>query len=336
SRPAPATRNPAHPSDPPPHPPARRSPGGRSPPPRSARRSRRGGGPAPRLDRPGPSRGSRRASGARAAPPRGRPSPGSAPCRTGTTWPNSPPDRDRRSRPRRGRGGGHPAAGARGRGSAPRAPAPGRRASRGRGSETSSRDRARPRYPASRAGGSACRAYGRGLAACQYTVRRVAPLILVDGLRKRFGIRVALDGVGLAVGPGEIVGLLGPNGAGKSTTLSILATLLPFDAGNVTIADHPLPAAAARARRELGFVPQQVALYPTLSARENLRFFARTLGLAPREAARSAADVLSLIGLESRAGEPVSRFSVGMRRRLNLGCGILHRPRVLLLDEPAV
>jgi len=164
----------------------------------------------------------------------------------------------------------------------------------------------------------------------------VAPLILVDGLRKRYGTRVALDGVGLAVGPGEIVGLLGPNGAGKSTTLSILATLLPFDAGNVTIADHPLPAAAARARRELGFVPQQVALYPTLSARENLRFFARTLGLAPREAARSAADVLSLIGLESRAGEPVSRFSVGMRRRLNLGCGILHRPRVLLLDEPAV
>ena len=164
----------------------------------------------------------------------------------------------------------------------------------------------------------------------------MAPLILVDGLRKRYGTRVALDGVGLAVGPGEIVGLLGPNGAGKSTTLSILATLLPFDAGNITIADHPLPAAAARARRELGFVPQQVALYPTLSARENLRFFARTLGLAPREAARSAADVLNLVGLESRADEPVSRFSVGMRRRLNLGCGILHRPRVLLLDEPAV
>jgi ABC-2 type transport system ATP-binding protein len=164
----------------------------------------------------------------------------------------------------------------------------------------------------------------------------VAPPILVDQLRKRYGTRVALDGVTLAVEPGEIVGLLGPNGAGKSTTLSILATLLPFDAGSVAIAGHSLPAEDARARQELGFVPQRVALYPTLSARENLHFFARTLGLRSREAARSAADVLDLVGLPGRADEPVFRFSVGMQRRLNLACGIVHRPRVLLLDEPAV
>ena len=164
----------------------------------------------------------------------------------------------------------------------------------------------------------------------------MTPLILVDGLRKRYPTRVALDGVALSVGAGEIVGLLGPNGAGKSTTLSILATLLPFDAGSVTIAQQPLPAAAASARRALGFVPQRLALYPTLSARENLRFFARMLGLASRDAAHSVTEVLALVGLEVRADEPVYRFSGGMQRRLNLACGILHRPRVLLLDEPAV
>jgi ABC-2 type transport system ATP-binding protein len=164
----------------------------------------------------------------------------------------------------------------------------------------------------------------------------VNPLILVDGLRKRYPTRVALDGVTLSVGAGEVVGLLGPNGAGKSTTLSILATLLPFDAGSVTIAGQPLPAAAAGARRALGFVPQRLALYPTLSARENLGFFARMLGLAARQAAHSVTEVLELVGLESRADEPVHRFSGGMQRRLNLACGILHRPRVLLLDEPAV
>jgi ABC-2 type transport system ATP-binding protein len=164
----------------------------------------------------------------------------------------------------------------------------------------------------------------------------VTPLILVDGLRKRFATRVALDGVALTVGAGEIVGLLGPNGAGKSTTLSILATLLPFDDGSVTIAEQPLPAAAARARRALGFVPQRPAFYPTLSARENLRFFARMLGLPSRDAAHGVTEVLQLVGLEGRADEPVDRFSGGMQRRLNLACGILHRPRVLLLDEPAV
>ena len=164
----------------------------------------------------------------------------------------------------------------------------------------------------------------------------MAPPILVDGLHKRYGAQLALCGVSFEAAAGEIVGLLGPNGAGKSTTLGVLATLLRFDAGQVAVAGHALPARAARARRALGLVPQQVAVYPTLGARENLRFFARALGLGGREAARSAAAALDLVGLAARADEPVARLSGGMRRRLNLACGILHRPAVLLLDEPVV
>jgi linearmycin/streptolysin S transport system ATP-binding protein len=138
------------------------------------------------------------------------------------------------------------------------------------------------------------------------------------------------------VQPGEIVGLLGPNGAGKSTTLGILATQLSADAGSVRIAGHPVPGEAAAARAVIGLVPQREALYPALSARENLRFFASMLGLprASVEAATSAG--LAMVALETRADEPISRFSVGMRRRLNLACGVLHRPPVLLLDEPTV
>jgi ABC-2 type transport system ATP-binding protein len=164
----------------------------------------------------------------------------------------------------------------------------------------------------------------------------MAPLVAVHGLRKSYGGRVALAGIDFAAAPGEIVGLLGPNGAGKSTTLAIVATLLLADAGTVSVAGHPLPAEAAAVRRVLGFVPQRIALYPTLSATENLRFFARMYGLGGRDGAARAARALRLVALEGRAGEPVARFSGGMCRRLNLACGILHDPRVVLLDEPTV
>ena len=166
--------------------------------------------------------------------------------------------------------------------------------------------------------------------------RRVPPLVAVEDLVKRYDARAALAGVTLAVEPGEVVALLGPNGAGKSTMLGVLATLLPFDAGRVTIAGHALPAEGGAARRALGLVPQQIALYPTLSARENLRFFARALGCTGRATTRAVDEALETAGLGARADEPVARLSGGMRRRLNLACGILHRPRVVLLDEPVV
>jgi ABC-2 type transport system ATP-binding protein len=160
------------------------------------------------------------------------------------------------------------------------------------------------------------------------------PAIAVEGLRKRYGSRLALAGIDLDVARGEIVGLLGPNGAGKSTTLSILATLLPADEGSVRIAGHRLPAEARAARRALGFVPQHVALYPPLTGEENLRFFARMLGLDGRARGDAIANALALVGLTERAGDRVEHYSGGMRRRLNLACGILHAPDVLLLDEP--
>jgi ABC-2 type transport system ATP-binding protein len=162
------------------------------------------------------------------------------------------------------------------------------------------------------------------------------PLVRVEGLEVRYGDRPALDGLAFDVDGGEVVGLLGPNGAGKTTTLSVLATLRRPDAGRALIAGHATDRDGAAARRAIGLVPQTLALYPTLTARENLRFFARLLGLA-RAAARTAVErTLSLVGLDERADDVVATFSGGMQRRLNLACGLLHAPRVLLLDEPTV
>ncbi|HXJ35568.1 MAG TPA: ABC transporter ATP-binding protein [Candidatus Eisenbacteria bacterium] len=160
--------------------------------------------------------------------------------------------------------------------------------------------------------------------------------ILCRDVVKVYRTRRALDGVSFEVAPGEIVALLGPNGAGKSTTLSIIATLLEQTSGHVEVAGHTLPAGARLARRSLGLVPQRAAVYPALTARENLAYFAPLQGLDHRAARAAIARVLALVGLESRADEPVAQYSGGMARRLNLACGILHGPRVVLLDEPTV
>src|SRR5690606_9705026 len=128
----------------------------------------------------------------------------------------------------------------------------------------------------------------------------------------------------------------GPNGAGKSTTLSILATLLAQTSGRVEVAGHALPGHASQVRRVLGLVPQRIAIYPTLTARENLQYFAALQGLDRRRAGDAIARVLAMVGLDARADEPTLQFSGGMSRRLNLACGILHEPRVILLDEPTV
>jgi len=157
--------------------------------------------------------------------------------------------------------------------------------------------------------------------------------ISVERLSKRYGERPALREVSFAVAPGEVVGLLGPNGAGKSTALGVLATLRAFDSGDVVVAGVSLPAGASEVRRRLGLVPQREALYPSLTARENLRFFARARSLRTGSAIDS---LLARAGLAERADEPIERFSVGMCRRLNFACGLLGEPEVLLLDEPTV
>jgi len=160
--------------------------------------------------------------------------------------------------------------------------------------------------------------------------------ILCRDVVKTYRTRRALDGVSFEVAPGEIVALLGPNGAGKSTALSIIATLLEQTSGHVEVAGHALPRGAQLARRSLGLVPQRVAVYPALTARENLAYFAPLQGLDRQAAHAAIARTLVRVGLESRADEPVAAYSGGMARRLNFACGILHGPRVVLLDEPTV
>jgi ABC-2 type transport system ATP-binding protein len=138
------------------------------------------------------------------------------------------------------------------------------------------------------------------------------------------------------VRPGETYGLLGPNGAGKTTTIRMVCGLLRPDAGTVVIAGNPLEAGSSESRRLIGYVPQDVALYPDLSARENLRFFGRLYRLAGRELAARVDEVLELVDLRDRADDRVESFSGGMRRRLNIGAGLVHQPRLLVLDEPTV
>jgi ABC-2 type transport system ATP-binding protein len=159
------------------------------------------------------------------------------------------------------------------------------------------------------------------------------PVLEAFDLRKHYGERVAVDGVAISVNAGEIVGLLGPNGAGKTTTLSMLAGTLDSDSGTVRIAGHDLRLTPALARRSLGFVPQSVAVYPTLTAVENLDFFGRIQGLTKTDAREATAALLEEVGLTDRANDIVRTFSGGMKRRLNLACGMLHGPQVLLLDE---
>lgn len=155
--------------------------------------------------------------------------------------------------------------------------------------------------------------------------------VRMDGVRVQRGQRIVLNGLSFAVAPGEVVGLLGPNGAGKTTTLAVLATLCRPAAGRAWVGGFATDREAASIRRILGYVPQSLAVYPTLTARENLQCFA---GLGGNSLSIDA--VLRAVGLADRADDVVATYSGGMQRRLNLACGVLHRPRVLLLDEPTV
>jgi ABC-2 type transport system ATP-binding protein len=167
-------------------------------------------------------------------------------------------------------------------------------------------------------------------------VDEVQAVLECSGLRKRFGELEAVRGVSFHIGQGETYGLLGPNGAGKTTTISMICGLLEPDAGEITVAGARLTTRSVQARAAIGYVPQELAIYPDLTARENLRFFARLYGLSSAEADTRIAEVLDVIGLADRAGEQAKNYSGGMQRRLNIGIGLLHRPRLLVLDEPTV
>jgi len=160
------------------------------------------------------------------------------------------------------------------------------------------------------------------------------PIVEAAGLCKSYGARLVLDNMTLTIRAGEIAGLLGPNGAGKTTTLSIIATLLNPDSGELRITGADPRREAASIRRKLGFVPQSIALFPSLSALQNLELFARVHGLGKRAARVVAMRMLELAGLAERASDPVAILSGGMNRRLNLACAMVHSPELLLLDEP--
>jgi len=161
-------------------------------------------------------------------------------------------------------------------------------------------------------------------------------VIEVKGLLKKYGELLAVNDVSFLAEPGKIFGLLGPNGAGKSTTLGCISGLLEPSAGHVLVLGYDVVLEPRAARERLGVVPQELALYEDLSATENLRYWGSAYGLRRAELTKRVQEVLAATGLLDRAREPVKRFSGGMKRRLNLGCGIVHRPKVLLLDEPTV
>ncbi|WP_122262075.1 ABC transporter ATP-binding protein [Ornithinimicrobium cerasi] len=162
------------------------------------------------------------------------------------------------------------------------------------------------------------------------------PVLEAVDLVRRFGPVTAVDHVSLRIEPGQTFGLLGPNGAGKTTTISMICGLLSPDGGSVHVAGVPMAQEPLAAKRRLGLVPQDLAVYPEISARQNLTFFGRLQGLHGAELRTRVGEVLELVGLSDRAKEPSKKFSGGMKRRLNIGIGLLHHPDLLVLDEPTV
>lgn len=160
------------------------------------------------------------------------------------------------------------------------------------------------------------------------------PILEVLDLHKRYGDTIALERVSFRIEEGEMFGLLGPNGAGKTTLLSIVSSLLEPTSGEVRILGERLSPNDQHLRRILGIVPQDLAIYGELTARENLTFFGSLYGVTGSDLAGSVNEVLKAIGLADRADEWADGFSGGMKRRLNLGAALVHRPRLLLLDEP--
>ena len=161
-------------------------------------------------------------------------------------------------------------------------------------------------------------------------------MLEVQRLRKSFGSLVAVDDVSFEVGEGEIFGLLGPNGAGKTTAISMLCGVLKPDSGRVLVGGRDIWLEPKVVKRSLGVVPQEIAVYEDLTARDNLQFWASLYGFSGRDRTDRVNQALTRVGLSDRARDRVSTFSGGMKRRLNMCMGLMHRPKLLLLDEPTV
>jgi len=161
-------------------------------------------------------------------------------------------------------------------------------------------------------------------------------ILEVDNLVKKFGDHTAVNGISFSVEEGEVFGLLGPNGAGKTTAISMLTGVLEPTSGTARVGGYDLKTNLKEVKKVNGLVPQDLALYPTLSARANLNFFGRIYGLRGVDLKKRVDEVLEIVALKERANEAVGNYSGGMKRRVNIAAGLVHQPRLLFLDEPTV
>jgi ABC-2 type transport system ATP-binding protein len=171
----------------------------------------------------------------------------------------------------------------------------------------------------------------------------MTPIIEIRGLKKRYapskGAKeglLAVKGINLTIEPGEIFSLLGPNGAGKTTTISMMSGLLRPTEGDVLLDGKYIVKEPIEVKKRIGVVPQEIALYPDLSARANLEFFGKMYGLRGAQLDKRCDEVLEFIGLKDRQKDHIEKFSGGMKRRVNIGVGLLHKPKVVFMDEPTV
>lgn len=160
--------------------------------------------------------------------------------------------------------------------------------------------------------------------------------IIVENLKKSYKHLLAVNGLSFTVYSGEIIGLLGPNGAGKSTTINILSTVLKPDSGNVQVAGYDLRSNKKEIKKLLGIVPQDLAIYEEISAEKNVRFFAGLYGASGTKLDAQVKTALEIVGLYNRRKDKAKTFSGGMKRRLNIACGIAHEPDIIIMDEPTV
>lgn len=164
----------------------------------------------------------------------------------------------------------------------------------------------------------------------------MSEFVKVSNLVKNYGSLCAVDNLSFSVNEGEIFGLLGPNGAGKSTTINILTTLSEYDGGSVTIGGFDSVKKREAMKKLIGIVPQDIALHPFLTAYENVCFFASLYGLSGKQLKKAALLALEFVGLSDKASVRMNRMSGGMKRRLNIACGIAHSPKLIVMDEPTV
>lgn len=166
--------------------------------------------------------------------------------------------------------------------------------------------------------------------------RDILSFIEIKNLVKRYKGNTAVDNINFHIEKGELFGLLGPNGAGKSTTISMLSGILKPSSGNIYINGNDVVEKNMMVKKILGLVPQDIALYPTLSAKENLMFWGKMYGVPKAVLKNRVSEVLQIVGLEERKNEMIKNYSGGMKRRINIGAALLHNPEILIMDEPTV